>query len=65
MKFYIPINVVEEGGSQTMDILDTNTTCKRTNKKLLRSYFIQKGIPKYDVKRVMKAMGFWGDRLGV
>ena len=63
MKFLIPINVPEENGSQTVDVVDTGSSCARTNKAKLREYFIWRGVPKYRVKHVMKKMGFWGDTL--
>jgi hypothetical protein len=64
MRFIIPINEVEDGGSQTVQVVTTASDCAKTNKKILRSYFEQVGVPKKQIKRVMKAMGFWGDRLG-
>ncbi len=64
MRFIIPINEVIDGGSQTVQTVTTGTDCARSNKKILRSYFEQVGVPKKRIKTVMKAMGFWGDRLG-
>ena len=69
MRFIIPINdpeLKEDGseGSVTCHVLDTGTNVARSNKKILRSYFKQKGVPPCDIKKVMKIMGFWGKELG-
>ena len=64
MRFLIPINEADEGESQTIQVIETGSDNHRTNKKILRSYFEQVGVPKQRVKGVMKAMGFWGARLG-
>jgi len=64
MRFLVPVNVAEEGESQTVHIIETDSNCHRTNKKKLRSYFKAVGVPANDIKRVMKLMGFWGVTLG-
>ena len=64
MKFLVPINEVEDGGSQTVHVVETNSTCARTNKRKLRAYFVEQGVPVKRLKYVMKAMGFTGDTLG-
>ena len=64
MKFLVPINEAAEGESQTVQIVETNSNCARTNKRKLRGYFKAVGVPSNRVKHVMKAMGFWGDTLG-
>jgi hypothetical protein len=63
MRFYIPINEAEEGGSVTMHCVDTESDSPRTNKRKLREYFIYMGVPPKSVKRTMKLMGFVGDAL--
>lgn len=64
IRFLIPVNEAKVGESQTVVIVDTGTSCARTNKKILRSYFSQVGVPTPHLKRVMRAMGFIGDTLG-
>jgi len=64
MRFLIPINEAAQGESQTVQIVDTGTSCARSNKRILRSYFKQVGVPVYQIKKVMKAMGFVGGNLG-
>lgn len=63
MKFHVPINVPVDGGSQTIHIVDTGSNCASTNKRKLKEYFIEMGVPRKHLKRVMKAMGFWGKSL--
>lgn len=63
MRFIIPINEAKDGESQTCHVLDTGSNCPRTNRKYLRSYFLQMGVPVTQLKKVMKAMGFTNDRL--
>lgn len=64
MKFLVPINEAQDGESQTVHVIETNSDNPRVNKRKLRVYFEAQGVPKSHVKRVMKAMGFWGDKLG-
>lgn len=64
MRFIIPINEVEDNGSQTCHVIETNSSCKKTNRRKLREYFLVQGVPLSHLKRVMKAMGFVGDNLG-
>ena len=64
MIFQVPIGKNEKG-DMVIDVVDTMSTCKRTNKSKLRQYFKRRGVPSTDIKRVMKLMGFWGDQLGV
>lgn len=64
MRFIIPINEVEDNGSQTVHVVDTGSDCKRTNRRKLREYFLVQGVPLKRIKYVMKAMGFVGDNLG-
>lgn len=63
MKFYIPINEAEEGGSVTLHCVDTESSNPRTNKKKLMEYFEYMGVPRKRLKQTMKKMGFWGDNL--
>mgnify|MGYP001545409357 CR=1 FL=1 len=65
MRFLVALNDDEGDTSTTFDVINTGSDNARFNKRILRSYFEQKGVPKPHIKRVMKAMGFWGDRLGV
>jgi hypothetical protein len=64
VRFIIPINEVEEGGSQTIHIVDTRSDCARTNKRKLREYFRAMGVREYELKKVFKSMGFVGEALG-
>ena len=64
MKFMIPINERENGGSQTVHIVETDSDVARTNKKKLREYFVAAGYPPELFKRFMKEMGFKGSKLG-
>ena len=63
MRFLIPINEAKEGESLTMVSIETGTNNARSNKKILMSYFKQVGVPTNQLKKVMKAMGFWGANL--
>jgi hypothetical protein len=63
MKFYIQINVPEEGESTTMHVVDTESDNPRTNKKKLREYFLYMGVAPRHIKQTMKAMGFIGAAL--
>ena len=63
MRFHVPINEAKEGESQTVVIVDTGTNNARSNKRILRSYFKQVGVPTPQIKQVMKAMGFTGSTL--
>ena len=66
MRFIIPINVPDEqNGSMTCHVLDTGSSCARTNRKYLREYFLQMGVPVTQLKKVMKAMGFTTGKIGV
>ena len=65
MRFFIPINEANDGESQTVHIVDTESDCARTNKRKLKEYFEAVGVPVPRIKKVMKAMGFWGSNLGV
>lgn len=69
MRFFIPVNEQEKKedgtfGSQTIHVV-FGTFCARTNKRRLKKYLTEMGIKAKEHKRVLKAMGFWGDRLGV
>lgn len=64
MKFFIAINEAQEGESQTFDVIETGSDCARTNKRILKEYFLKVGVPQSRIKYVMKQMGFWGERLG-
>lgn len=64
MRFIIEINEAKEGESQTVHVVETNSSCKKTNRRKLREYFLVQGVPLSHLKRVMKAMGFVGDNLG-
>lgn len=64
MRFIIPINEVEDGGSQTVHVLTTDTTNRTKNRQYLDEYFLKMGVPRTHLKRVRKAMGFVGAGLG-
>lgn len=64
MRFIIPVNVPEENGSQTMYVVDTESNCRRTNRRKLREVLSACGIPNQQLKHVMKKMGFVGEALG-
>lgn len=64
MRFVIPINEPEEGGSQTVHILDTGSTNRTKNRQILDEYFTKMGVHRTHLKRVRKAMGFVGSSLG-
>ena len=64
MDFMIPVNDKEDGGSQTVHIVRTNSDVARTNKKHLREYFVAAGYPPKLFKRFMNEMGFKGSKLG-
>lgn len=64
MRFIIPINDAEGDTSTTFHSVNTGSQNPRTNKRILREYFEKMGVEPSHVKRVMKAMGFWGARLG-
>ena len=65
MRFLVPLNEAQEGESVTVHAIETGSTNKRTNKKILRQYFKKMGVPTYRIKFVMKQMGFIGDSLGI
>jgi len=62
MQFYIPMNDKDEEGctSVTYQVLDTGSDCPRTNKKQLMQYLRMWGVREFELKKVMKALGFWG-----
>lgn len=65
MKFIIAINdSAESGESQTFHVLHTGSDRARTNKRILREYFMKMGVKSNEVKRVMNAMGFTKEKLG-
>ena len=63
MKFIVPINEATEGESMTCHVVETNSINPRVNKRKLMAYFLEQGVPKAQLKRVMKSMGFWGNAL--
>ncbi len=63
MQFIIPINEVVDGGSQTCHVVETGSINPRVNKRKLQTYFLGQGVPRAQLKRVMKAFGFWGKAL--
>lgn len=64
MRFVIQINESVDGGSVTVHVVDTGSDCARTNRRKLREYFLAMGVKVTELKKVMKAMGFVGERLG-
>jgi|TARA_B110000908_G_C10188378_1_gene419186 hypothetical protein len=70
MKFIIAINEAEEKddgtkGTVTFDHVETNSYCKRTNRRKLHAYLEARGVPKKHVKSTMKALGFVDSELGI
>ena len=63
MRFIVPINEPEDGGSMTCHVIETGSNNARTNKRVLKEYFSKMGVPTTEIKTVMKAMGFWGHNL--
>lgn len=67
MKFIVAVNASDKengNGSQTFDIVDTESDMARTNKKKLKEYLSARGIEKKHQKGVLKRLGFYGERLG-
>lgn len=64
MEFLIPINEAVVGQSQTIHIVRTNSTCARTNKRHLRTYFKKMGVLPSEMKKVFKELGLVGEVLG-
>lgn len=64
MRFIIPINEPEEGGSQTVHVLETGSTNRTKNRQILDEYFTKMGVPSTHLKRIRKVMGFTGNMLG-
>ncbi len=65
MIFMIPINEAEptkdgELGSVTFDRVDTGSYCARTNKRKLKEYLLARGVPRTELKRTLKGLGFTG-----
>lgn len=70
MKFVIAVNEAEEKadgtkGTVTFDHVETGSFCKRTNKRKLHQYLLARGVPKRELKRTMKALGFVDSELGI
>lgn len=65
MRFIIAVNSGdEEGESTTLNVVDTESDCRRTNKRKLREYFKVMGVKPFEMKMVFRAMGFTGEALG-
>jgi hypothetical protein len=69
MKFIIAVNEEEEKpdgtkGTVTFDHVETGSLCARTNRRKLHSYLTARGVPKNELKRTMKLLGFTKDVLG-
>lgn len=70
MKFVIAVNEAEEKpdgtkGTVTFDHVETNSFCRRTNRKKLHQYLTARGVPKNELKRTMKLLGFDNAALGI
>lgn len=65
-RFVFPLNeAVGENGTVTNHIVSVTTQSRRANKRALKHYLKDyHGIPENQHKRILKAMGFWGDALG-
>jgi|TARA_Y100000310_G_scaffold344203_1_gene455699 hypothetical protein len=53
----------ENDKSTTYHIIDTESTCPRTNKRKLKMYLTEMGVPTREHKTVLKKLGFWGAAL--
>jgi len=63
MKFIVAVNEAEERpdgtkGTVTFDHIETNSYCRRTNRRKLHQYLAARGVPKSELKRTMKRLGF-------
>jgi len=63
MKFSFPINEADGNGSVTVDVVETNSNCARTNKRKLKQYLTARGVPQKLHKKCLREMGFTGKRL--
>lgn len=65
-RFIIPLNEAEgDDGTVTNHIIGVTSQSRRANKRALRHYLRDyHGIPDNQHKRILKALGFWGERLG-
>lgn len=69
-RFIIPLNEAVDGedgteGTVTNHIIGVTTQSRRANKRALRHYLRDyHGIPDRQHKTILKALGFWGARLG-
>ena len=64
VRFFIEVNDPNVGNGSVTTHVVHGTKCKRTNKRRLRMYLTVMGEPLWNQKRVLKAMGFWGEGLG-
>ncbi len=64
MRFIIPLSSSfhPETGQEFVHnhVIETESDCARTNKRLLKQYLTAQSIPVTHHKRVLKEMGFWG-----
>jgi hypothetical protein len=70
MKFIVAVNESEElpdgtQGTVTFDHIETNSVCRRTNRRKLHAYLKARGVPAKYVKRTMKELGFDNAALGI
>jgi len=68
MKFIVAVNEAEERpdgtkGTVTFDHIETNSYCRRTNRRKLHQYLLARGVPKSELKRTMKNLGFDNEAL--
>jgi hypothetical protein len=65
-RFIIPLNEAEgENGTVTNHIIGVTTQSRRANKRALCHYLKDyHGIPAWQHKTILKALGFWGFALG-
>jgi hypothetical protein len=61
MRFLVPVNDAADGESQTIHIIETQSSCARTNKRYLKEYLTKMGVREPEHKRVLKELGFWNN----
>jgi hypothetical protein len=59
MRFTIQVNEATDDGSVTLHRFETGSNIARTNRKYLRQYLGNMGVPVYHQKMVLKMMKLW------
>lgn len=64
-RFHFPLNEAEIGDTVTVHVASVYSESRKANKRALRKYLSEyHGIPDKQHKTILKAMGFWGTKLG-